>query len=89
MSSHYSDYLFLQEFYCVWIKNSEEDLSCLISYFRQRRIFTMNLSTSMSLTKTKFVHAMYTYLEFGSTVLKLSTLFYHINLTFSTSVTFF
>ena len=42
----------------------------------------MNPSTGMSLTKTKFVHAMYTYLEFGFTVLKLSTLFDHINLTF-------
>ena len=44
----------------------------------------MNMSTSMSLTKTKFVHAMYTYLEFGFTVLKLSALFDHINLTFPT-----
>ena len=43
--------------------------------------FTMNLSTCMSLTKTKFVHVMYTYLEFGFTVLKLSALFDHINLT--------
>ena len=42
----------------------------------------MNPSTGMSLTKTKFVHAMYTYLEFGFTLLKLSALFDHINLTF-------
>ena len=42
----------------------------------------MNPSTSMSLTKTKFVHAMYTYLEFGFTSLKLFALFDHINLTF-------
>ena len=42
----------------------------------------MNLSIGMSLTKTKFVHVMYTYLEFGFTVLKLSALFDHINLTF-------
>ena len=42
----------------------------------------MNPSTGMPLTKTKFVHAMYTYLEFGFTILKLSALFDHINLTF-------
>ena len=45
----------------------------------------MNSSSGMSLTKTKFVHAvyMYIYLEFGFTVLKLSALFDHINLTFA------
>ena len=43
----------------------------------------MNSSSGMSLTKTKFVHAVYIYLEFGFTVLKLSALFDHINLTFS------
>ena len=42
----------------------------------------MNPSTGMSLTKTKFVHVVYTYLEFGFTVLKLPDLFDHINLTF-------
>ena len=44
----------------------------------------MNPSTYMSLNKTKFVHAMYTYLEFGFTGLKSSALFDHINLTFGT-----
>ena len=39
----------------------------------------MNPSTGISLTKTKFVHVMYIYLEFGFTVLKLSALFDHIN----------
>ena len=42
----------------------------------------MNPSTGMSLTKTKFVHVVYTYLEFGFTVLKLSALYDLINLTF-------
>ena len=41
----------------------------------------MDPSTSISLTMTKFAHVVYIYLEFRFTVLKLSALFDHINLT--------
>ena len=46
----------------------------------------MNPSTGMSLTKTKFVLAVYTYFKFGFTILKLSTLFDHINLTATSKI---
>ena len=41
----------------------------------------MDPSTGISITMTKFAHAVYICLEFSFTDLKLSTLFDHINLT--------
>ena len=47
---------------------------------------TMNPSTGMPLTKTKFVHVVYTYFKFGFTILKLFALFDHINLTTTSKI---